>query len=171
MAYLLGAAGTVTYEGQAAAELEAKAWRALKPQAGKHPRPPGASSAETAAITAAVAPEESPVVAANGQLRLSHWVNALSKIGDSDLAALAFHTGLAQGLVSWVDWALATHPAKSIVLAGGCFQNRLLRETLLTLLQQRGLSVLLPDKVPANDHAISLGQAWTVATLQLKGNR
>ncbi len=171
MAYLLGAAGTVSYEGQAAAELEAKAWRALNLHAGKQQPPPDASSAEAAVIAATVAPEGSPVVAANGELSLSHWVNTLSEIGDPDLAARAFHTGLAQGLLSWVEWALATHPVKTIVLAGGCFQNRLLRETLLTLLEQRGLSVLLPDKVPANDHAISLGQAWTVATLQLKGAR
>ncbi len=46
-----------------------------------------------------------------------------------------------------------------VVLSGGCMQNRILVEGLLSYLEQMGLKVYINEQVPANDGGISLGQA------------
>ena len=43
-------------------------------------------------------------------------------------------------------------------LTGGVFQNRLLAERALDLLEQDGLRAHLPAKVPANDGGLAFGQ-------------
>jgi hydrogenase maturation protein HypF len=50
-----------------------------------------------------------------------------------------------------------------VVLGGGVFQNRLLLEDLAAALVSRGLRVLLPERLPPNDGAISYGQAAIAA--------
>ena len=44
-------------------------------------------------------------------------------------------------------------------LSGGVFQNRLLLELTVTLLEQAGIRVLTHSLVPPNDGGIALGQA------------
>jgi len=57
----------------------------------------------------------------------------------------------------------------SLVLSGGCFQNRLLLTKVSGLLSQSGFNVLTHKDVPANDGGISLGQAVIAANaLMLK---
>jgi hydrogenase maturation protein HypF len=46
-----------------------------------------------------------------------------------------------------------------VVLSGGVFQNRRLVESVTSGLERRGLRVLAPERLPANDGAISYGQA------------
>ncbi len=46
-----------------------------------------------------------------------------------------------------------------VALSGGCFQNRLLLQRTVPLLESAGLEVLLHRQVPCNDGGISLGQA------------
>ncbi len=46
-----------------------------------------------------------------------------------------------------------------VALSGGCFQNRLLLRRTVPLLQEAGLEVLLHRQVPCNDGGIALGQA------------
>ncbi|HEY5774638.1 MAG TPA: hypothetical protein VIS57_01010, partial [Xanthomonadales bacterium] len=43
-------------------------------------------------------------------------------------------------------------------LAGGVFQNRILTQKCITLLEENGFAVTLPSKVPVNDAGISFGQ-------------
>lgn len=45
-----------------------------------------------------------------------------------------------------------------VLLTGGCFQNTLLIETTLALLQKPGIEVLWHKKLPANDASICVGQ-------------
>ncbi len=52
---------------------------------------------------------------------------------------------------------------KRVVLSGGVFQNRLLLEGTTARLRARGLGVLSPERFPANDGGISLGQAVIAA--------
>ena len=49
------------------------------------------------------------------------------------------------------------------MLAGGVFQNRLLLERVAAGLETAGLRVLTPERLPANDGAISYGQAAVAA--------
>jgi hydrogenase maturation protein HypF len=98
--------------------------------------------------------------------------------------AARFHRGLAQGLVDLVAEALrsgtslanrntvAPHDGHSsrpeaIALSGGCLQNAILLEALLSGLGALGLRVLSHEKVPANDGGIALGQAAITAARHL----
>jgi hydrogenase maturation protein HypF len=51
----------------------------------------------------------------------------------------------------------------TVALSGGCFQNRLLTEQSMDLLQQEGLVVLVHRRVPPNDGGVALGQAAVAA--------
>ncbi len=74
-------------------------------------------------------------------------------------ASARFHNSVA-GLIAEAVGDLAARTGLSTVgLTGGCFQNRLLTERSLTLLEQKGFRVLLHEKVPPNDGGIALGQA------------
>ena len=48
-------------------------------------------------------------------------------------------------------------------LCGGVFQNRVLAEQAIALLEEAGFDVFLPRLLPCNDAALSLGQAAEVA--------
>ncbi len=46
----------------------------------------------------------------------------------------------------------------SVVLSGGCFQNKLLTESTIEVLREAGFSPYWPQQVPTNDGGIALGQ-------------
>ncbi len=48
-------------------------------------------------------------------------------------------------------------------LCGGVFQNRVLAEQTINLLDAAGFDVCLPQKLPCNDAALCFGQAAEVA--------
>ncbi|HMP75267.1 MAG TPA: carbamoyltransferase HypF [Kiritimatiellia bacterium] len=73
--------------------------------------------------------------------------------------AVRFHLMLVEIIVSMADG----HRGWPVVLAGGCFQNRLLLQRAIKRLRDTGHVVKWPELVPPNDGAISLGQAATVA--------
>jgi len=50
-----------------------------------------------------------------------------------------------------------------VVLSGGVFQNRRLAESVAAGLERKGLRVLMPERLPANDGGISYGQAAVAA--------
>jgi hydrogenase maturation factor HypF (carbamoyltransferase family) len=52
----------------------------------------------------------------------------------------------------------------SVAFGGGCFLNRVLTETLASILRPRGLAPLRARSVPPNDCCLSLGQAGSVRT-------
>ncbi|HYG98698.1 MAG TPA: carbamoyltransferase HypF [Terriglobales bacterium] len=68
--------------------------------------------------------------------------------------AKRFHMTLA-GLVSEVAKQSGLH---RVVLSGGCFQNRVLTESVVTNLQQAGFQPYWHQRIPPNDGGISLGQ-------------
>jgi hydrogenase maturation protein HypF len=76
------------------------------------------------------------------------------------LMAARFHQGLAEGLADAVASAAppAERGAAPVVLAGGCFQNRLLLEALIAALRRRGLRPVWPERLPANDGGLGAGQ-------------
>lgn len=73
--------------------------------------------------------------------------------------ALAFHRGLAEGLVTLALRVRREHPFDQVVLTGGVLQNVLLGELLQQGLEQAGIRVLRHRRVPCNDAGLSLGQA------------
>jgi hydrogenase maturation protein HypF len=74
--------------------------------------------------------------------------------------ALRFHRTLVNGGLDLAQAAAAATGLHRVVLAGGCFQNRLLLEGLIAALRQRGLEPFWPSALPASDGGLALGQAW-----------
>ncbi len=80
-----------------------------------------------------------------------------------------FHGTLIAGLAAWVAQAAKSEGLQSVVLAGGCFLNRVLTEGLVEALGREGLTALLPRKAPTNDGGLSLGQVWVAALADTEG--
>jgi len=77
--------------------------------------------------------------------------------------ARQFHAGLSDVLVETAT-RLARRDTDTpvfevVALSGGCFQNRILFESVAAGLRQKGFVVLGHSEVPANDGGLSLGQA------------
>ncbi|MHA7817614.1 MAG: carbamoyltransferase HypF [Pseudohaliea sp.] len=112
-----------------------------------------------------------PVPAAAVKLRpgspaILDWAPALASIlaayragASAGACALAFHRALGEGLAAGFGNA-ADSGVDTVLLTGGCFQNRLLAEAAAAALEARGYRVLLARRVPANDGGIALGQLW-----------
>ncbi|GJM02984.1 MAG: carbamoyltransferase HypF [Rhodomicrobium sp.] len=152
-------ADKVTYEGEAAMQLEA-----LIDQ-----------RARDKALTAAVYPLH--FTQFDNRLDLNFaplWQALLSDLKKGEAASFisaCFHHSLATGLAEWVRRAANTLPEAptTIALSGGCLQNRTLRAELTELLNQQGLQVHNNNKLPANDGGISYGQAL-IAAAQILDN-
>jgi len=147
VAALCGLRDAITYEGQAAAELEAVAEPAL-------------ADVDADAYPFAVDdPAGGPAVF---DLRPTVRAIADDRRRGVDLARIAarFHRTLAE-TVAWAArrWARAL----PVVLSGGCFQNRLLTELTVQLLDADGIEVLVHHRVPPNDGGVALGQAAIAA--------
>lgn len=148
------------FEGQGAMELEALAeqWR---PSSSEQPPYRFAITAQT-----------------NGLLYLESnpmWQALLQDLArQTPVAQMAarFHYGLAGAIRDIVARIRATSEAgvslNTIALSGGCFQNKLLLEELVRLLNADGLSCLLHAKVPANDGGLALGQAAIAAARHIE---
>jgi hydrogenase maturation protein HypF len=145
VAALCGLHAEVTYEGQAAVELEAAAWRAPEETGGydmelRDPRPAiRALAADLRAGTGA------PVVAAR------------------------FHTAVAAATVAALAHTAGGRGLGTVVLSGGVFQNRLLLEKVFAGASAAGLRVLVPERLPPNDGGISFGQAAVAAARRAAG--
>jgi len=128
----------VTYEAQAAIELEAVArrWRRRHPDVA----PVGLPFDDL---------EPAPLLATLVELLPVH---------DQGLLAWSFHVALARGAA---DAAARTAPpgGPTVGLSGGVFVNRLLLELTADRLREHGLRPLTHRRVPANDGGLALGQA------------
>jgi hydrogenase maturation protein HypF len=135
---------SVSYEGQAAIELEALA--AQVPPGAMAPYPVGRSARDGRLVM-----EPSPMVAAVAADRIEGRPRP-------EIAA-AFHEGVAAATVTaGVDLA-TMRGLSSVVLTGGVFQNARLSGLVEAGLKRHGLEVLVHRTVPPNDGGISIGQA------------
>lgn len=78
-------------------------------------------------------------------------------------AAARFHIGLADALIDLTTKIARDKGIDTVALSGGVFQNRILLERTQAGLIAAGLSALLQRQVPANDGGLSLGQACIAA--------
>lgn len=72
------------------------------------------------------------------------------------------HGVIIAALCDWVQQASQHTGLKQLVLSGGCFLNRWLREGVAAGLRAQGFEVFIPRRVPVNDSGLALGQAWVV---------
>ena len=139
VAVLLGGRPRVTYEAQAAIELEALARSA--------PR----SAAPTYEVDAGRELDPSPLIAAIAR-------DAARGV-DRALLAAGFHESFGRATVALAARVAADYDIDTVVLTGGVFQNALLAEIVESGLTAAGVRVLLHAAVPPNDGGISVGQA------------
>lgn len=159
VASLLGIRHRITYEAQAAIELEACATRwagaaGLAADAGR--------LAGELLPRARLVPEDAEGVTSQ-VLDTRPWVVALDTAvrtgSDAGKLAWAFHAALADGAAELAARGAAAEGVDVVGLTGGVFQNRLLTALVREALAARGLRVLTHRVVPPNDGGISLGQA------------
>jgi hydrogenase maturation protein HypF len=77
--------------------------------------------------------------------------------------ARGFHLALARASCDATERLARAAGLATVVLSGGVFQNRLLLEAVSLRLEQAGLEVLTPLRLPPNDGGISFGQAAIAA--------
>jgi hydrogenase maturation protein HypF len=154
VAALIGIRRQVTYEAQAAIEMEmlASQWQA--------------SRSSAAGESAALPPAYPFDIEQDGQgriVRLRAMIHALQ----ADLEAgknpaeigWRFHQTLAEIILRVCRLVSKETGLRTVALSGGCFQNRLLLSLAVPRLEQAGFKVLLHRQVPCNDGGVSLGQA------------
>lgn len=122
-------------------------------------------------------PEEAyplPLGETAGGLRVADWAPLLEAVR-TDLArqvpvarvSRGFHAALVELARGWAEEARRVCPElEAVCLTGGCFQNRLLVDSVEARLQEDGFRVLVPSAFPPGDGAISLGQLWVAAGLR-----
>ncbi len=140
VAALAGVRDVITYEGQAAIELEQAA-------------APGGRGAYPLPLL------EGPPLRLDGAELLRAVVDDLAAGADVATLAARFHDGLAAGTVAACVALRERTGLSTVALSGGVFQNLRLLGAVVDGLVGEGFGVLLHERVPANDGGISLGQA------------
>ena len=145
VAAMCGVRLEVSYEGQAAIELEALADRgAVEPY-----------PLELEHRGTAIALDVRPTIRA---------VLDDTRAGvDAGAISARFHAGLARATVEALVLVAGRQELDTAVLAGGVFQNRLLLELTAAGLDEAGLRVLVPERLPPNDGQIAFGQVAVAA--------
>jgi hydrogenase maturation protein HypF len=139
---------SVTYEGQAAIELEALAVSAMRDCREGYPF--------------RIATEEAMLVL-DPKPMWSRLLDDLARGEQAQSIAARFHTGLAEGVARVALKVAQDRGIRTTALSGGVLQNKILLESLSQRLRSEGLRVFLHRQVPANDGGISLGQAVIAA--------
>ncbi len=142
VAALCGVRAVSRYEGQAAIELEAIA-------------DPRARGAYELPVTTGSVIDARPLIRA--------VAGDIEEFGDPALISARVHRSIALATAKACAQIAGVHATQTVVLSGGVFQNRRLLEETVAALGNAGLRVLIPQRLPANDGAISFGQAAIAA--------
>jgi hydrogenase maturation protein HypF len=136
-AALAGICLVSSYEGEAPMKLEAR-------------------------CAAAAAPVALPLTRDRSGVWRCDWAPLVPQMLDSSqpvaLRAAGFHASLAHALCNQALAVRRDCGVTRVGLAGGVFQNRILTEQAQALLGAAGFEVLIPQRLPLNDAAISFGQ-------------
>jgi hydrogenase maturation protein HypF len=146
VAALCGVRSEVSYEGQAAIELEALADRTAD------------GAYELAFVERADAPALLDPAPAIEQL-----LAELAAGVPASIASARFHAGMADATTAACVRLASNAGLDTAVLSGGVFQNRLLLEGCAAALERAGLRVLTPQRLPPNDGQIAFGQVAVAA--------
>jgi hydrogenase maturation protein HypF len=143
---LCGAPARVSYEGQAAVELEALAW-----------------TAGAAAHDGGYRWQRGGSGVLDPRAAVAELTRDLRRGVPAAVVSARFHAGAAAATVEAVSSIASARGVETAVLSGGVFQNRLLLELVAAGLEAAGLRVLVPHRLPPNDGGISFGQAAIAA--------
>ena len=145
---------SISYEGQAAIELEAMA-SPVYPLEKENAYP-------------------FSIIKNEGMHQLcweSLWQALISDLQDGQnrtVIAARFHHGLSLAIVEMIKLLCQQYNVDTVVLSGGVFQNQLLLEGVSDRLANEQLTVLSPIRLPANDGGLSFGQVIIAAAKSLQ---
>ncbi len=139
---LVGLRQVVTYEGQAAIELE----QSIEPDDGRY--------------EGLLAARDDGMVILDPFPMIRRVVDEIREGVPRGVIAARFHNGLVRLMADAAEAASQKSGNSRIALSGGVFQNAYLVEHLVSELEARGLEVYSHEEVPANDACIALGQAF-----------
>ncbi len=142
----------VSYEGQAAIELEAL----LSTDARQSP-----------AYTFKLDDHDGLVQISSDSMWHALFADLQKGIDRAEISA-RFHNGLVALICSLVKRLCSEHQLDTVALSGGVFQNAYLISRCEEQLKAQGLHVYSPRQMPANDAGLSLGQAVIVAAQRLR---
>lgn len=151
VAALLGGRQRVSYEAQAAIELEGWARSVDRRNA---PRYDGCITVGRDAGAYVLDP--APLIAA--------MLADLDAGAERAALAAGFHESLGRATVQMATMIAAEQGVDTIALTGGVFQNARLTEVVEQGLREQGLAVLVHALIPPNDGGISVGQAAIAAS-------
>jgi hydrogenase maturation protein HypF len=144
---------SVSYEGQAAIELEALAI--------------SCDVATPVGYPFTLDSGPGPVLVDPEPMWLALLTDLERGLAKSRIAA-RFHAGLAAAVSDLAIRLARHHRADAVALSGGVFQNKILLERVSARLATAGLNVLSHQRVPANDGGLALGQAVVAAAKFLR---
>jgi hydrogenase maturation protein HypF len=112
---------------------------------------------------------------AEGQINLRPLLLVLSETdqGNTDAvnaAAARFHLTLATALAQHATGIARLHDLHHVVLGGGCFFNQILKQSIVSQLEDAGLKVWRAQRWSCGDAGVALGQAWVAAQLLAGGH-
>ncbi|MBC7223750.1 MAG: carbamoyltransferase HypF, partial [Anaerolineae bacterium] len=143
---MLGVRARISYEAQAAVELE---MLALGFRGDEESLPPYPFRLEEG---------DGAWVVRLGGLWAALWADVRGRRPVQEVA-WRFHRTVAQMTVEVCQRLAQETGLHTVALSGGCYQNRLLLRLTVPALEAAGFQVLLHRQVPANDGGLSLGQA------------
>jgi hydrogenase maturation protein HypF len=153
IAALSGIKRKISFEGQAAMELEALS-----------------NSGSGKAYSAGVIQRDESLLLDMPSLVKEICSDIFSGVSPSDIS-FRFHLWAAKALTEAACVLGKKHKIDTVALSGGCFQNRLLLESLINGLEKSDFDVYHHKLVPTNDGGISLGQAVCAAEIEISHRR
>lgn len=92
----------------------------------------------------------------------TNWQSLVYAMLDTSLTvnqrARLFHASLAQAILQQANILRSEHGVENVSFSGGVFQNSVLTEHAMALLEKNAFRVCLPERIPVNDAGISFGQ-------------
>jgi hydrogenase maturation protein HypF len=160
VAAALGVGGeTLSYEGQAAIELEALASRVMQAPGDRD----GIANVEPGYVFA-LDRSVSPWCLDPAPLWDALFCDLARGMAPAHIAA-RFHRGFAAAIIDTGAQLARDLAVETIALSGGVFQNRLLLESVSAGLSRHRLQVLIQRRLPANDGGLALGQGCVAVAL------
>ena len=157
VAALVGLRARTTHEGEAAMALEAAAWQ----MTGLVPGRKGSVAEEAYPVTVTGG---NPLVLDWGPLMEGVLADVENGVSPARIS-FRFHLALVELAAAIADRVAIP----TVVLTGGCFQNRLLLRRIETRLSAAGFDVRWPQQIPPNDGGLALGQAVLARARAVRG--
>jgi len=152
IASILGVRQQISYEGQAAMELEAIARKALT-SSWSDDIWPGRQTDFQSFLS-----EKNGIWEISSTELVKLVMNGIDRGDSTATIGLQFHSLLIGSITKLIENLSHQTGIRQVVLSGGCMQNSLLFEGLFSALKKIHLQVFTGSLLPVNDGAISFGQ-------------